>query len=173
MQETTLSDTTESTPEIFRSPVTEMVGRQDEVALDLVGQHLFQASNQLVVNDMMLNGKPYRGVTFVPETEEQVESSDSDDNVPVATLLRQEKGTTLSLQQIQDCQEGPKGEKAIGVTVAKTFEGVEFKGTVDGFRKARQRMYYHVTYTDGDEEEMSQAELRHAYVCIRIVGSYQ
>ncbi len=73
-------------------------------------------------------------------------------------------GSTLSLQQIHDCQEGPKGEKAIGVTVSKTFEGDEFRGIVDRFRKARQRMYYHVTYTDGDEEEMSQTELQAAYV---------
>jgi hypothetical protein len=48
--------------------------------------------------------------------------------------------------------------------VAKIFEGVEFRGIVDGFRSARQRLYYHVTYTDGDEEEMSQAELRDAYL---------
>jgi hypothetical protein len=103
-------------------------------------------------------------VTFVAETEAQDEGSDSDDNVPVATLIRKEKDTTLSLQQIQDCQEGPKGDKAIGVTVAKIFEGVEFRGIVDGFRSTRQIKYYHVTYTDGDEEEISQAELRDAYV---------
>ncbi len=29
--------------------------------------------------------------------------------------------------------------------------------------KVRQRFYYHVTYTDGDEEELSQAELRDGY----------
>jgi hypothetical protein len=44
------------------------------------------------------------------------------------------------------------------------FEGVQFRSIVDGFRTARQRVYYHVTYTDGDEEEMSQAELRDAYL---------
>jgi hypothetical protein len=164
VQETILSDTTESTPEIFRSPVTETLEAVTEkVSLDLVGQHLFQASNQLG-NQMMYNGMPYRGVTFVPETEEQVEGSDSDDNIPVVTLLRKEKGTTLSLQQIHDCKEGPKAKKAIGVSVAKLFEGVEFRGIVDSFRTTRQRLYYHVTYSDGDEEEMPQAELRDAYV---------
>jgi hypothetical protein len=50
------------------------------------------------------------------------------------------------------------------VNVAKLFEGVEFRGIVDSFRTARQRIYYHLTYSDGDEEEMSQAELRDAYV---------
>ncbi len=155
VQETTLSDTTESTPEILRSPVTETVEAvTDKLSLDLVGQHLFQASNQLG-NQIMSNDMPYRGVTFVPETEEQDEGSDSDDNIPVVTLLRKEKGTTLSLQQINDCKEGPKGEKEIGVSVAKLFEGVEFRGIVDSFRTARQRLYYHVTYSDGDEEEMS------------------
>ncbi len=44
------------------------------------------------------------------------------------------------------------------------FDGVEFRGTVDSFRQARQRMYYHVTYTDGDEEEYTQTELRNGYV---------
>jgi hypothetical protein len=47
---------------------------------------------------------------IVAETEATDECSDSDDNIPVATfIIREEKGTTLSLQQIQDCQEGPKG----------------------------------------------------------------
>jgi hypothetical protein len=114
----------------------------------------------------MFNGMPYRGVTFVAETEQQDVGSDSDDNIPVATLLRKEKDTTLSLQQIQDCKEGPKGEKTIGVSVAKLFDGVEFRGVVDilVFRTARQRLYYHVTYSDGEEEEMSQLELRDGYV---------
>jgi hypothetical protein len=48
--------------------------------------------------------------------------------------------------------------------VAKLFEGIEFRGIVDRFRTVRQRLYYHVTYSDGDEEELSQAELRDAYV---------
>ncbi len=168
VQETTLSDTTESTPECLRSPVSETLEAvTDTVSLDVVGQQLIQASNQLG-NPMMLNGMPFLGVTFVPETEKQDEVSDSDDNILVATLLRKEKGTTLSLQQIQDCKEGPKGEKAIGVSVVKFFDGVEFRGIVDSFRTARQRQYYHVTYSDGDEEEMLQAELRDAYV----LGSY-
>ncbi len=44
------------------------------------------------------------------------------------------------------------------------FDGVKFRGTVDSVRQVRQRYYYHVTYSDGDEEEMSQAELRDGYV---------
>ncbi len=61
-------------------------------------------------------------------------------------------------------QIGPEGERAIGVSVARVFGSVEYKGTVDSFRTARQRKYYHVVYTDGDEEEMSQTELRDAYL---------
>ena len=50
------------------------------------------------------------------------------------------------------------------MTVAKQFDGVEYRGTVDSWRSARKRSYYHVTYTDGDEEELSQTELRDGYV---------
>jgi hypothetical protein len=140
VQETTRLDTTASTPEIFQSLVTDTV----EAVIDNVAIETVQA--------------------IVPVTEQQDEGSDSDDNIPVVTLIRKEKGTTLSLQQINDCKEGPKGEKAIGVGVAKVFEGVEFRGIIDRFRTVRHRLYYHVTYSDGDEEEMSQAELRDAYV---------
>jgi hypothetical protein len=48
--------------------------------------------------------------------------------------------------------------------VAKIFDRVEFRGKVDSFRKVRQRYYYHITYDDGDEEEMRQVELRDAYL---------
>ncbi len=48
--------------------------------------------------------------------------------------------------------------------MAKLFDGVEFRGIVDRVRTARQRQYYHVTYSDGDEEELSQAELRDGFV---------
>ena len=41
---------------------------------------------------------------------------------------------------------------------------MEYRGTVDNWRSARKRSYYHVTYTDGDEEELSQTELRDGYV---------
>ena len=60
----------------------------------------------------------------------------SEDEIPVATVLRPEKGTNLTQQQIQDCKEGPMGQRAVGVTVAKTFDGVEFRGTIDRFRQA-------------------------------------
>jgi hypothetical protein len=79
-------------------------------------------------------------------------------------LLRKEKTFTMTEQQKKDCLEGPQGERATGVVVAKKIDGVEFKGTVDSFRTARQRHYYHVVYTDGDEEELSQTELRDGYL---------
>ncbi len=41
---------------------------------------------------------------------------------------------------------------------------MEYRGIIDRFRKARQRFYYHVTYLDGDEEELHQAELRDGYI---------
>jgi hypothetical protein len=104
-------------------------------------------------------------VNFVPETEKQDVSDDSDDNVPMASLLGPKTLIgSLTFQQIKDCKEGPQGDKAVGVTVAKIFDGVEFKGLVDSFRTERKRYIYHVTYTDGDEEELAQKELRDAYV---------
>jgi hypothetical protein len=139
------SDKTESTPDIFRSPVME---------------EPIQATFKAVT----YKGMSYKGVTRVEETEDQDKASDSEDDIPVATLLRHEKDNELSLEQIQDCKEGPVGERAIGVTVAKTFDGVEYRGKIDSFRKARQRYYYHVTYSDGDEEELNQSELRDGFV---------
>ncbi len=78
--------------------------------------------------------------------------------------MRKEKGQFLSAQLIEDCNNGPLGERAIGVTIAKTFNGVQYRGTIDSFRTARKRFYYHVTYEDGDEEELSQVELRDGFV---------
>ncbi len=102
---------------------------------------------------------------YIPETEAQDSSNDSEDNIPVVSLIKTKEGTSLSLEQIQDYKEGPTGEKrAVGKTVAKMFDGVEYRGTVDSFRQVRQRYYYHITYTDGDEEDMSQIELRDAYL---------
>ena len=101
---------------------------------------------------------------FVKETEEQDKSSDSDDNVPVASYLRPKTLSTLTYQQIEDCKTRPQVERAIGVTVAKWFDGVKCFGQVDRFRTVRKRCVYHVTYTDGDEEEMSQIELRDGYL---------
>jgi hypothetical protein len=41
---------------------------------------------------------------------------------------------------------------------------VEFKGIDDRFRTERKRHIYHVTYSDEDEEELSQKKLRDAFV---------
>ncbi len=70
--------------------------------------------------------KTYQGVTHVNETELQDNSSESEDDIPVSTLLRKEKIATLTEQQTKDCLEGPQGERAIGVSVcvAKLFGGL-------------------------------------------------
>ena len=44
------------------------------------------------------------------------------------------------------------------------FDEVKFTGIIDSFRKERNRHIYHVTYSDGDEEEWCQRELRDGYV---------
>ncbi len=131
------------------------------IATDVVEDQVIHASP----NSKKYRGTTYQGVMHVEETEVQDKSSGSEDEIPLATLLGHEKGKNLTLQQIQDCKDGPIGDKAVGVTIAKTFEGVEFRGTIDSFRQARKRFcYYHVTYTDGEEEELSQIELRDGYL---------
>ncbi len=139
------SDTTGSTPDIFSSPDRDIVVGVAEVAQtitsDVVGNHvIIQARRPQARNPFdhrNFKGQPYQGVMHVEETEQQDKSSDSEDDIPVATLLRQEKGSTLTLQQIQDCKEGSQGERAtgqdckegsqgeraIGVSVAKNFGG--------------------------------------------------
>ncbi len=100
----------------------------------------------------------------MPETEQQGATSESDDDVPVAMLLKPKKAGSLTLQQIQECKNGPEGDKAVGKTVAKIFVEVKFTGIIDRFRTERKRHIYHMTYSDGDEEEWSQRELRDGYV---------
>jgi hypothetical protein len=90
-------------------------------------------------------------------------TSDSDDEVPVALLLKTKKAGNLTLKEIQACKEGPEGEKAVGKRVAKYFDDNKYTGIIDSFRTERKRHIYHVTYSDGDEEEWSQRELRDGY----------
>jgi hypothetical protein len=160
------SDTTASTPECLKSPEITMtrIPGSGSVVTDRIGSQEIQSRRKPSKKDEVQPGIVYAGVKFVPETEQNDGSGDSDDNVPVARLLRPKNKGSLTFQQIKDCKDGPQGDKAIGVTVAKTFDGVEFKGVVDSFRTERKRHIYHVTYTDGDEKELSQKELRDAFV---------
>ena len=142
----TVSNTTESTPDILKSPERqETADKASEV-------------------EPQTKAFKYQGVSLVEETQLEDSSGNSDDDTPIVSTLIQEKGMTLSRQQIEDCKEGPIGERAVGVTISKTFDGVKYTGTIDSFRLARKRFYYHVTYSDGDEEELSQTELRDGYV---------
>jgi hypothetical protein len=84
---------------------------------------------------------------------------------PVVRSLRNRQKITLSLQQITDCQDGPKGDRALGVKIAKPFGGYEYRGTVDKVREDKEEGYiYHVEYEGRDEEELSQIELRDCYI---------
>jgi hypothetical protein len=118
--------------------------------------------------------RKYKGWVYIDEkileTEVQEKSSDSEDNIPVASLLKAKEGASLSIDQMEDFKEGPKDLRAVGKTVAKMFDAVEYRGTVDSFRKVRQRYYYHIIYTDGDEEDTSQLELRDAYLLANADG---
>jgi hypothetical protein len=127
------SDTTGSTSDIFKSPDRgdSRVPGLETTTTDVVSSCVIQARNKFT----------YTGVTHVDETEKQATSSDSEDDIPVARLLRPKKTVcSLTLQQIQDCKEGPQGEKAVGVTVAKLFDGVEFRGEVDRFQTSQTKI---------------------------------
>ena len=151
------SDTTGSTPDICKSP--DMV--QERVSVSLVTATIPPFEIEAISDKRQF---VYNGVSTVKESEAQKSDDDSDDDVPIARVVLQSKQNSLTRQQIADCKDGPLGEKALGVTVAKHFDGVEYRGTVDSWRSARKRSYYHVTYTDGDEEELSQIELRDGFV---------
>ncbi len=84
--------------------------------------------------------------------------------MPVCQLLQPRKTVSLTQAQIDECKEGPEGDKAVGKTVAKIFDGVTYTGIVDRLRTERKRYIYHVTYSDGDEEEWTQRELRGAFL---------
>ena len=157
IREDTMIKSVGSTPDIFKSPEI-IEGRvPGSITSDTtLGFRFEERATQ--------SRKKFKGVRVVPETEVQERSSDSEDNVPVASLLRPKSSSTLSLLQIEECKVGPVGELAVGKTIAKIFDGVEFRGIVDRFRTERKRFVYHVTYTDGDEEELSQVELRDGYV---------
>ncbi len=97
--------------------------------------------------------KKSKGYVWVPETEIQEVPIEKIDNVTVPNLLIPSQTGSMAVEQIQDCKDGPQGQKAIGKTVAKLFDEVKFTGIIDSFRKVRNRYIYHVTYCDGDEEE--------------------
>jgi hypothetical protein len=71
-QETTVSDSTDSTPDIFRSPDSNM---GQLIATDVVGDLVIRASPTSV----KYKGKTYQGVMHVEETEDEDKSSDSED----------------------------------------------------------------------------------------------
>jgi hypothetical protein len=146
---------------MFRSP--EVI--QDKVPGFIMENH---PDLEPTVAQKTVAPRKYKGWVYIDEkileTELQEKSSDSEDNIPVARLLKAKEGVSLSTEQIKDWKEGPKGLRAVGKTVAKMFDAVEFRGTVDSFRIVRQRYYHHIIYSDGDEEDMSQLELRDAYL---------
>jgi hypothetical protein len=144
------SDTTGSTPDLFKSPEQSKGRVPGSVETDIISDYVIQASPKT---------KQYpQGVVFVPETELEQSLVGSTEERPVVRSLRNRQKIELSLQQITDCQEGPKGERAIGVTIAKSFGGYEYRGIVDKIRGDTDGYIYHVEYEDGDEEELSQKE---------------
>jgi hypothetical protein len=54
-----------------------------------------------------------------------------------------------------------KGHVNLGKTVAKFFESVLFIGTVTEIYQRRRDYFYKITYEDGDQEDMDEAELQY------------
>jgi hypothetical protein len=100
------SDTTESTPEILQSPdkLQDRVPGSSGIAPGL--------GEKTVVGKTVAPRK-YKGWVFVPETEEKEDSSDSEDNVPIASQLKPQTVTSKRLEELQDFREGPVGKRAI------------------------------------------------------------
>jgi hypothetical protein len=89
-------------------------------------------------------------------------SSDDDDDTPVTMLLQRQNKMTgqTPTQTLRDNRgEIVMGERAIGVGIAKIFQDLGmFTGIVDRVRKEGRETLYHVSYADGDEEELSTYE---------------
>jgi hypothetical protein len=157
-------DKTPSLPDILKSPEPIQARIPGSVVVDGIGSFDIESRRVGTVKDKVARKKNFKGVNFVPETEQQNETSESDDDVPVAQLLKPRKTGCLTKEMIDECKEGPEGDKAVGKTVAKIFDGVTYTGIVDGLRTERKRSIYHVTYSDGDEEEWTERELRDGFL---------
>ncbi len=126
---TIASDTSGCTPDIFKSPeITDKRVPGSIITDGVEGFDIDSRRQAKTKGDAGTIKLKFKGVKFVPETEQQDATSESDDDVPVAMLLKPKKAGSLTLQQIQECKEGPQGDKAVGKTVAKIFDGVKFTG---------------------------------------------
>jgi hypothetical protein len=95
------SDTTASTPECLKSPETIMTRIPGSVVTDRIGSQEIQSRRKPSGKDEVEPDRVYAGVKFVPETEQNDGSGDSEDNVPVARLLRPKNKGSLTFQQIK------------------------------------------------------------------------
>jgi hypothetical protein len=92
-------------------------------------------------------------------------SDDEDDNLPIVSLIGQEKLDVLATVS-SGCASivYPKGEAAIGVEVARDFggnHGICF-GKIEMVDSTTRRPLYHCVYADGDEEDYDDGELQYA-----------
>ncbi len=93
------SDTTVSTPEMFKSP--EII--QDKVPGFISENH---PEMEPTIVQKTVAPRKYKGWVYIDEkileTEVQEKSSDSEDNIPVASLLKAKDGASLSIDQMED-----------------------------------------------------------------------
>ena len=124
------SDKTPSPPDCLKSPEPTHTRIPGSVVIERFESFDIETRRVGTVKEKVAKNKNFRGVNLVPETEQQDASSESDDDVPVAQLLRPRNTSNLTKEQIDECKEGPVGDKAVGKTVAKMFDGVKYTGIV-------------------------------------------
>ncbi len=89
-------------------------------------------------------------------------SDDEEDNVPIVTLVSNEKLNVIA--NVAANVTVPEGDACVGLEVARDFGGEHgvCLGTIVRVDMHRRRALYHVLYSDGDEEDYDAAELQYA-----------
>jgi hypothetical protein len=116
------SDTTESIPDILKSPQSDIVIPvipSDSLVREEESEILASPAKRKTLARTM------RGVKKVTVLETQLAESeaDSDDDIAVVRLLRPTTKTSLTAEQIADCQEGPIGFNPLRVIRGRDKEG--------------------------------------------------
>jgi hypothetical protein len=94
---TSALDKTPSPPECLKSPEPIQARIPGSVFVDRIKSFAIESRRVSTVRDKVGRDKNFKGVNFVPETEAQEGSSDSEDDVPVCQLLEGSKMMCLSV----------------------------------------------------------------------------
>jgi hypothetical protein len=104
-------------------------------------------------------------VSVALQLENKATSDDEDDNVPIVSIVLQQKLDVLAtVSSSASSFVYPEGEAAVGVDVARDFGGKHgiCCGKIVRVDMTTRRPLYHCVYTDGDAEDYDNAELQYA-----------